>query len=377
MSDVPGKFFIGQIRRSGTSGSSPGFLIGEADAPDPVNPPGSVPGGGGRDEDAVHYDADDGKNATEKQRARNNIDTIGGIVENIELDGTTVQTLERTSNTVRLIGVASEIRGMVRNVVGEIVAIYNDTDGDVLLKGGNFGNPSERFAFDLRLKQNYWSIFLGTNSTQTTWVSLDFIPTFKTGIRAVIDTTSITAHTFGNDGVETYRIGRNLSPTTGFTTNIFQTRSLFRDDIWYVSGGTSAGGGTLTGRFFASTGRFQHGRSAEQNQSIIRNEQRLYYRNTVTTLGVINDQALTDGIFNFRFTNADEITGFANGEIGRTITIQNDNSTDLILRYQNSGSIAANRLNLIGATDLTIPTKGKVDLIYCDGLRWELKSKNF
>ena len=46
MSDVAGKFFIGQIRRSGTSGSSPGFLIGEADPPDPVNPPGSVPGGG-------------------------------------------------------------------------------------------------------------------------------------------------------------------------------------------------------------------------------------------------------------------------------------------------------------------------------------------
>ena len=41
MSDVPGKFYIGQIRRSGTSGSSPGFLIGEADPPDPVNPPGS------------------------------------------------------------------------------------------------------------------------------------------------------------------------------------------------------------------------------------------------------------------------------------------------------------------------------------------------
>ena len=41
MSDVPGKFFIGQIRRSGTSGSSPGFLIGEADPPDPVNPDGT------------------------------------------------------------------------------------------------------------------------------------------------------------------------------------------------------------------------------------------------------------------------------------------------------------------------------------------------
>ena len=41
MSDVPGKFFIGQIRRSGTSGSSPGFLIGEADPPAPVNPDGT------------------------------------------------------------------------------------------------------------------------------------------------------------------------------------------------------------------------------------------------------------------------------------------------------------------------------------------------
>ena len=47
MSDVPGKFYIGQIRRSGTSGSSPGFLIGEADPPDPVNPPGSSGRGAG------------------------------------------------------------------------------------------------------------------------------------------------------------------------------------------------------------------------------------------------------------------------------------------------------------------------------------------
>lgn len=108
-----------------------------------------------------------------------------------------------------------------------------------------------------------------------------------------------------------------------------------------------------------------------------RDEQRLLYLISVTTSGTINNLNLTSGIFNYRFTAATLITGFANGEIGLTIDIDNDSGSSLALEHESASSIAANRLKLIGATDLVIPINGKVTLKYCTGSRWELVSKNF
>lgn len=97
---------------------------------------------------------------------------------------------------------------------------------------------------------------------------------------------------------------------------------------------------------------------------------------TFTETGILNDFDIGRAS-NVRFTLADEITGLLATLIGHQVTVQNDNTVSLTLRHQNSGSVAANRMLLPGAVDLVVPTKGKVDLIYCTGSRWELKSKNF
>ena len=104
---------------------------------------------------------------------------------------------------------------------------------------------------------------------------------------------------------------------------------------------------------------------------------RHYAYTSITTLGVINNQALINGNFAYRFTACTELTGIAAGRPGEKITIRNDKATDMILRHNNAGSIAANRFGLPGATDLTIPPYGMVELQYWNYNQWELISKNF
>jgi hypothetical protein len=93
--------------------------------------------------------------------------------------------------------------------------------------------------------------------------------------------------------------------------------------------------------------------------------------------GVINDQALTSGLFNYRFTAATSITGFTLGEIGLSIIIQNQTGATLTLVHESSSSLEANRIRLIGNINLVIPIDGKATLIYCTGNRWELLETNF
>jgi hypothetical protein len=121
----------------------------------------------------------------------------------------------------------------------------------------------------------------------------------------------------------------------------------------------------------------QGSRSSAFDRLIRRDEQRLFYLSTITTAGAVNNQSLTAGIFNYRFTAATSITGFTLGEIGLSIIIQNQTGTTLTLVHESGSSLEANRLRLIGAANLVIPIDGKATLIYCTGNRWELLSKNF
>jgi hypothetical protein len=122
---------------------------------------------------------------------------------------------------------------------------------------------------------------------------------------------------------------------------------------------------------------YSDNRSSGAEDLIRRDEQRLFYLVTIATAGVINDQALTSGLFNYRFTAATSITGFTLGEIGLSIIIQNNTGATLTLVHESSSSLEANRIRLIGNINLVIPIDGKATLIYCTGNRWELLETNF
>ena len=131
--------------------------------------------------------------------------------------------------------------------------------------------------------------------------------------------------------------------------------------------------------------RFRDNGSAQQrlkstafDEIIRRDEKYLNTPENVVTAGAINNQAITAGIFNQRFTLATSITGHANGESGRELTINNANTFSCDLVYESAASTAANRYYFATLANLTIPPRGIVTLIYNSTVsRWELKSKNF
>jgi hypothetical protein len=74
-----------------------------------------------------------------------------------------------------------------------------------------------------------------------------------------------------------------------------------------------------------------------------------------------------------------EITGFANGGIGKMLIINNVGSFNIVLKHQNAGSTSSNRMILGNAgVDITILPNDTVSLIYDNNtLRWRLLSKSF
>jgi len=130
--------------------------------------------------------------------------------------------------------------------------------------------------------------------------------------------------------------------------------------------------------YIMANGTIFHARSDSSDRSIRRDEKCLNTPENVVTAGAINNQAITAGIFNQRFTLATSITGHANGESGRELTINNANTVSCDLVYESASSTAANRYYFATLANLTIPSRGIVTLIYNSTIsRWELKNKNF
>ena len=365
-------------------------------------------GGGGRDDDAVHYDAADGKTASEKQQARDNIGVPSGIPQIIS--GGSGNNIPRTSNYIVFTGNVT-ITGFVAGEDGEELYLHNRRGGSILIgnnttssagnrikfpNGGNYTWPDDTW---LKLKydghNNIWNVVDGTRK----YVTLDQQSTIAYSQGAsqgllrlqnlsngmvldILNTVGTkTAYWHGNGSIVATNINiagnaNKIRGNNSGTSGTLEIQSNFDGSGTRLLNCKRNDNEEVFAIFGASKDVF-HGRSTGSDRSIRRDEQRLYYLISVTTSGAINDQALTDGIFNYRFTAATSITGFANGEIGRTIDIDNDSGADITLSHESGSSIAANRINLIGSADLTIPNKGKVTLKYCTGSRWELVSKNF
>jgi len=316
--------------------------------------------GGGRDVNAVHYDAADSKSGTEKQQARINIGSTSATPQIIATSGA-INDLVITSNNLVFTGSTVVLSGIVAGLYGEEITILNLTGGNITIVHASISLANNQFFMGSTL-------ILGSNDV--------ILLKYRSGAPGYWYLSSTNTFIRKNQGlafveVINSKFGINkgfvggagsllIAPTTGSSRNI---------DIYNLSG-------VLTG-WWDSGGSIFHTRSSSSAQSLRRDEQRLHYLNSITTIGSINDQALTDGIFNYRFTACTNLTGISNGEIGKRITIQNDSDSNLVMEHQDVLSLANNRLNLIGGASITIPTKGKMDIEYCTGNRWELVSKNF
>lgn len=358
--------------------------------------------GGGADADAVHYNAADGKSPSEKAQARENIGSSEGIPQ-LVTDTGTIALLTRTSNVIFWNGAAdASLQRMTLGENGEEVTICNlsgtfnlivqseagSGDGNrfSLTTGGNliiypgqintFKYFSSRWRALEKVKFTRTTTFFA-NSGVANPQAIDIIQT---------NTGAIAFCVRGSDGgtrnFSIYGSGR-LDLVGPINTGRINAASFDGSRFWATNSGldpvyfmNSTGASTVssirqTGHLRMLSQSSYFGDSARIDQT------RLYYMVSVTTAGVINDQALTAGIFNYRFTACTDLTGLAAPSIGTKITIHNDNTVDMIFRHQSVGSIAANRINLIGSADLLIPSKGKIEIIYCTGNRWELVSKNF
>ena len=366
--------------------------------------------GSGADTNAVHYNAADGKNAIEKQQARDNIGSTSATPQLILTAGA-INDLVVTSNHLVFTGADVVLSGIVAGLNGEEITILNvsGTNLTLLLQSG-LSAVSNRFNASvvipnlsvLRIKYrtttNRWFFenvgvndgrYIRKDVADTKNGSLTFDYNEELGADYPIQVNNNS--TSGNNGfLRANDLLGVILQINGTLTQFFRAVSfngaIGNGDRRVVINSTNFSVGGSFAEFrnngsprirFDTTGQILHARSTSADFSLNRSEQRVFYLSTITTAGSINNQALTAGIFNYRFTAATSITGFANGEIGRRITIQNDNTVDLVIQHQDVLSIAANRLNLIGAVALTIPTKGKADFEYCTGSRWELISKNF
>ena len=465
MADVPVTIFRGRKTRAGTSPSIPSGVEGEPLPP--VNPPGSNPiggskihndleeiqggiegeryhltlaeknsiGGGGNDSNAVHYNVADGKNASERQQARNNIGSTSATPQLIVTDGA-INDLVFTSNHLVFTGANVVLSGIVAGLNGEEITILNASGTNLtLLLQSVLSIVENRFNASvvvpnlsiLRIKYrtttNRWFLenvgvndgrYLRKDIEDTKTGNITFIPnTATSGFFRILSKDGVndayrysgtisgrgrhswdgrlddSPYVFKIEGVNslsTFRasqgdvgLGGGNRPVWNFENRVQfsgQGHILFKDaqGTAYILVYNSLG---VESYRLKPNGAVFHIRSTISTESIRRDEQRLFYLSTITTAGSINDQALTAGLFNYRFTEATSITGFALGEIGLSIIIQNNTGAALTLDHESASSIAANRIKIIGATNLVIPIDGKVTLIYCTGNRWELLSKNF
>jgi hypothetical protein len=359
-------------------------------------------GGGGRDDDAVHYDAADSKNATEKRQARTNIGSVNSIPQVINLTADTIyDPVTKTSNLIVFTGsFKATLRGVDNGIDGEGLNILNLTNQpiDVVDNNGVVGNrffiggsgkqiqPSFYMNFTYynitgavgwrtNEQRKFFGITTFTNISGSNILRIDNLNSGHIGFQNQlngVDTFTINGQGTvignsimtingrctlgngapGNGGVEVRNNNSGLSP--------FQVKSV---------------NGSLLAEFInSSTDTAGHlrllNRSGQFNDSVRRDELPFNYPETVTTSGTINDLSLSnEGVKLLILTLADDLTGVVpvTTNTGRLLRIEGRNATGVIIRHDSASSTAANRFSI--GSDLTIANGEIYTFIYTNA-RW-------
>lgn len=355
---------------------------------------------GGTDSNAVHYNASDGKSATEKQQARDNLGLPTGIPTILTLSAN-VNTMSRSTNLIVFEGhtILRNVYGLIEGTDGEKVYFWNRGEYPIRPHSEHAASPAaNRFNF---APASSYDILPGEligftyNATQQRW-------NFEMGLEKYIrkDIADVKHYP-----LEIKTVGINTANSLNFwniggRTTISGTRNgthvpSIRFDNSSMLIGNDKGSAAVFGVHIEITDTVHLGKTGNGGNTSLPagyqvgsttghyfNADASFFGRTdrllsITTAGSINDLDTT-GMSNVRLTDATVLTGImAPAVIGKRLTIQNDNSVPLEILHQSTSSIAANRINLIGGSTLSVPPKGKTEFIYCFGSRWELVSKNF
>lgn len=423
MADVPITIYRSEKVRSNTRPSNPDFP--EDQVPDVENPPGTGPishnstankqggdsannfyghtsedeldaiqgaaapsasnvfatmadvGGGGADSNAVHYNAADGKNGTEKRQARTNIGSTASEPQTASATGT-VNNLVLTSNCLYLTGGITALSGMIPETDGQEVAIVNLTSVSVSLLLNNTGSSSSyRFRNSGVLRANSYCIAKHVSSISG-WLLELAGSDDRYLLKNTTDSGTIELTTNGVDFISTgegntsriFRIYDSLGVLL-FALNrrgdfdLQMTRSASRFRIKDFAGATNFE--------YNPNGTLFHLKSSSSIQSVRRDELPYNYPQTVVTTGIINDQSLTDeGVKLLILTLADELTGVipVTTTTGRLLRIENRKAGTLIIRHESASSTAANRFSLPSSADINMNQNDIYTFIYTNS-RWK------
>jgi len=352
---------------------------------------------GGRDDDAVHYDAADSKNATERNQARVNIGSTSATPQVIATAGA-IDDLTITSNSLVFTGASVVLSGIVAGLDGEEITILNvDATSLSILSQSTLSTANNRIIGAVLVPQ-FSIIRLKYRTTTNRWTLENVGINDGRYLRKDIADTK-NGNLFLNNGVYDYlKFTASANPlielftnypaagnrtlkisSTGIQLNYggsffdiytnqssFSNRTILRilDSDENVMFGLL---GTGNGRMF---GRFEQARSNFANTSTRRDELPFNYPETVTTSGTINDLSLSDeGVKLLILTLADDLTGVVpvTTNTGRLLRIEGRNAGGVIIRHDSASSTAANRFS-IGA-DLTIANGEIYTFIYTNA-RW-------
>jgi len=395
MADVPVTIFRGRKTRAGTSPSIPSGVEGEPLPP--INPPGSNPGGGskihndleeiqggiegeryhltlaekdligagGNDPNAVHYNANDLKSVSEKQRAKENVGSSLGIATELA-SYTFMANLPRTTNFYIINGTGNaNLTGFVAGVDGERVYVMNQKTAGILV-----ATPEFNSSLNNRLG-------IGKNYTITAGETVCFVYTTLLN-RWVFDDFY---KNYGLIGLAGQQINMGSTPQQGIYMLNLEADAGGAELLRLRNYRTVSNQVFIRGYNSAGTQVFRIDEMGFINPDgsigVTQFQHRIYQTATNTTVGVLNDMGNANGNWGTRILIATGLTGIANGRNWKRHTIYNLSGGTLTVSHQSVLSIAANRFNLIGGVDLIIPALGIADFYYEQTDRWLLASKNF
>jgi len=343
--------------------------------------------GGGSDTNKVSYNIADGKTASEKQQARDNIGLDTGIAQ-IVATAANINNLARTNNLIifTTAGASYFLTGMSSGLEGERVTLVNKrTVNIILVNESGLSSANNRFSIGVNytMTPEERSIFV-YDSTLNRWVSeWNFVTKY---LRKDVDDIKkgqlLLDGQSDNIGNQLFVV-QNLSNNDCFavmggrrtiTTGSSNDTNNGVAQVFNLSTGDISDFRNSSGRvvIIRNTGRIIHARSGAANESVLRDELPFNYPQTVATAGIINNLSLTnEGIKLLILTAATDLTGVVpvSTTTGRELKIEGRVGGGVIIRHESASSTAENRFTLPGAVDLTIANGEVYTFIYTNG-RW-------
>ena len=323
--------------------------------------------GGGSDTNKVSYNVADGKTASERQQARDNINVSSGIPQTIATTGTL--TVTRTSNCLIFTGAgAVRLDTVNAGIEGEEIIIINQTGQSMDIN--STGSTVNSFGNFLGLINNGMSLFRYSNSR---WRPIDQYQVITASAAAGINSYPLRVYkSNGSTLIFEVRSQGNVN-ITGLGSTSIGALNVQQD----TSGATRQiircldnSGNAVA--FIENAGTIFHARSNGATYSVRRDELPFNYPQTVATAGTINNLSLTnEGIKLLILTAATDLTGVipVTTTTGRLLRIESRVGGGVIIRHESASSTAANRFTLPGAVDLTIANGEVYTFIYTNG-RW-------